>query len=184
MKFNTWGIDVMPVSAELLLQITEAVKNRPVVIPEEVRLATKPMAVTINREGAAYANPRVTEDVDKKIGRNAPVEYVKFVPVEEAGVVLMRRSRLGEDGAIPFLRSRSGRTGRFEMGAALAGFHLNFGSNRTMRCSYDSVEVEVQGEGGSTAKESIGVIQVKNPRRKRGTRRRQATTAPASQAGQ
>ena len=182
----------MPVSAELLLQITEAVKNRPVVIPEEVRLATKPMAVTINREGAAYANPRVTEDVDKKIGRNAPleigrnapVEYVKFVPVEEAGVVLMRRSRLGEDGAIPFLRSRSGRTGRFEMGAALAGFHLNFGSNRTMRCSYDSVEVEVQGEGGSTAKESIGVIQVKNPRRKRGTRRRQVTTAPAPQAGQ
>jgi len=154
----------MVVTPEMLEMITDAVKNQPAAIPDVVRLEQKPMAVTISRDGGAYANPRVTLELDDKVGMGARIEYAKFTPVEKAGIILARRAEMGEDGAIALNRSRSDRTLTFNLAHALTGFRLNFGSRRSVRCTYASTEVK--GDDGKT--EWVGVIQVKNPPRKGG----------------
>jgi len=58
----------MVVTLEMLQMITDAVMNQPAVIPDVVRLADKPMAVTVNRDGNTDASPRVTLDRDDRVG--------------------------------------------------------------------------------------------------------------------
>jgi len=165
----------MVVTLEMLQMITDAVKNQPAAIPDLVRLAQKPMAVTVSRNGLTYANPRVTLDLDDKVGMGTRMEYAKFTPVQKAGVILARRAEMGEDGAVAFYRSRSGRTLRFTMAHALTGFRLDFGNRPTVRCTFASVEVK--GDDGKN--EWVGVIQVKNPRRQGSGTRGNARPAAA-----
>ena len=165
----------MVVTLEMLQLITDAVKNQPAVIPDVVRLERKPMAVTVSRDGDTYANPRVTLDLDDKVGLGRRIEYAKFTPVEKAGIIVARRAELGEDGAVALNRSRSRRTLTFNLAHVLTGFRLDFGNRPTVRCTFACAEVK--GDNGTS--EWVGVIQVKNPRRKGGGTRGKAKPAPA-----
>jgi len=151
----------MDVTPELLQLITEALNKKIFIKPEEVLLNAKESSFTVNRYYVGYSNPLVTQKIDGL--SESELRFLKFTPLAETGYLIVQAANAGDEGAIEFHHSSSGKTGTINLRAPLLGFHLEFTGNRNLRLPFGITQTtEAQPR-------TIGLLRVKQPKRKKAT---------------
>ena len=149
----------MEISAALLQMITDAVKAKLILDPEEFRMSMKDLTITVNRWYVGYMNARVMKAVDGLT--ETEVGALQFIPLPKAGHVIVLPAKRGETGAIDLNRSASGKTGSVNLRAALHEFDLDIKPGRNLRLPFGTAPSQ------DADFPTVGLLRVKRPGRKK-----------------
>jgi hypothetical protein len=154
----------MGISDLLQKKITEALETNQV----EQLLENYDMEFTVSPSYQAYANPRLTTNIDTLF--QGEVTHLKFTPLVADGYVIIQTAMKEELGAVEFVRGDSRPTGTVSLRAALNGFDLVWPDDRKLKIPVQTETITV-GEESRTllllrVKRPITAKREKRPRKK------------------